>query len=590
MAKKVFDFSGYATKAGLKCSDGRVILKDAFKDNDGMTVPLVWQHLHNEPSNVLGHAELENRDDGVYAYCTFNKTAGGQNAKMLVEHGDITHMSIYANNLVEKAKRVEHGAIREVSLVLSGANPGARIDNVTIQHGDGSEVDLEDEAIIYTDDDISLPEIEHADKQPAANDSGDETVEEVFNTLSEKQKTVVYAIIDEITNGTDESGNATHSDDNKDEGDKKVMKKNVFENKGKVSKEEETFELTHEQVAEIFADAQKCGSLKESFLQHAQTYGIENIDYLFPDAKTVTPEPILISREMAWVSKVFDGAKHSPFSRIKSLAADITVETARALGYVKGSLKKEEVFALLRRTTTPTTVYKKQKLDRDDIVDITDLDVVAWLKAEMRVMLNEEIARAQLLGDGRPLEVGEVANPDKIDETCIRPIYTDDAMYSHKVLIAPTAPATDPTPEEVIDAIIAARVNYKGSGSPSLFIGTTWLTAMLLVKDTTGRRIYNTEQELAAVLRVSSIVEVGLMDGVHRDVTQPVPATFDLIAILVNMKDYILGADKGGQISMFDDFDIDYNQYKYLMETRLSGALYMPKSALVFEKLAAPVG
>jgi len=586
MEKAKFDFGGYATKNGLKCTDGRVIVKDAFKDNDGQIVPLVWQHQHNEPANVLGHALLENREDGVYAYCRFNNTDPGKNGKLLVEHGDVTYLSIYANQLVEKSKNVIHGIIREVSLVLAGANPGALIDNLAFEHGDGNITTDEEEAIIYTglelekkkEEEKPVEEIKHVDTPAKAEE--DETLGEVFDTLSEKQKTAVYAIIGAVLDGDEETTDevAEHSDvsnekskeNSNNEGDKEIMKNNVFDG----SDSSNRVHLSHDQFKEITADAFKFGSLKQSVIAHAGTYGIDNIDYLFPDARTLTNEPTFVKRDMTWVGPILNGTRHTPFSRIKSVQADITVESARAMGYLKGELKKDEVFGLLKRTTTPTTIYKKQKLDRDDIVDITDLDIVAWLKMEMRVMLDEEIARAVLVGDGRSL-----ASDDHIEETSVRPIWTDDALYSHKVQL----PATDNLPEEVMDKIIAGRVNYKGSGTPMMFTSPSFLTSMLLIKDTTGRRIYNTEADLAAALRVSRIIEVPIMEGLHRTDT----LEYDLLAIIVNLYDYTIGADKGGAVSMFDDFDIDYNQYKYLIETRCSGALTLPKAALVIERAQA---
>lgn len=575
-ATKKYDFSGYATKNGIKCTDGRVIQQDAFKDNHGTTVPLVWQHLHNEPSNILGHGLLENRTDGVYIYGMFNNTPAGQNAKMLVQHGDITHLSIYANNLVEKSKQVLHGAIREVSLVMAGANPGAIIEHLSISHSDGSEVEIEDEAIIFTEEKLVFQEeIKHADdgeKEDMASQNlkhaEEETVEDVFNTLSEKQKNVVYALIAAINDDT--TGDMEQS-----EGDNNVMKHNIFDGDGF---EDNRPTLTHAQFAEIMSDAIACGSLRESFLAHAGTYGIDNIDYLFPDAKTITNEPTFIKRRTEWVNSVLSGTRHTPFSRIKSLHADITADAARAKGYIKGNLKKEEVFGLLKRVTTPTTFYKKQKLDRDDIVDITDVNVVAWLKAEMRLMLDEELARAILIGDGRAVE-----SEDKISETNIRPIYSDDALYAPKVLLD----STD-TIEDFIEAVIRSRETYEGSGSPVLYTTTALLTDMLLLKASgDGRRMYATQAELEAALRVSKIIEVPVMSGMNRDVTVPAPATYNLQAILVNLMDYTVGADKGGEVSMFDDFDIDYNQQKYLIEARCSGALTLPKSAIVFEKVAA---
>ena len=576
MAKndKKFDFSGYATKANVKCGDGRVILPNAFKDNDGMIVPLVWQHMHNEPSNVLGHALLENRDDGMYAYALFNDTQSGQDAKLLVKHGDINALSIYANSLVEKSKSVIHGIIREVSLVLSGQNPGAKIDFVSISHADGSITDLDDEAIIYTGLTLDITKeevVSHADDK-VEKGSEDKTIKEVLETLSEDQKTAVYAVINEILDGseTEEEPKKELKQSNLDnEGDEAVMKHNVFEEGN--SKPRRV--LTPQEFSAILVDAHKMGSFKEAFLAHAGTYGIDNISVLFPDAQSVMDEPFLYARDMAWVDGVIAGTRHSPFSRIKSAYADITVESARALGYVTGALKKEEVFALLTRTTTPQTIYKKQKLDRDDIVDITDMDVVAWMKREMRMMLNEELARAVLISDGRD-PVAEAA--DKIVETNVRPIWKDADMYAHKVQVTLAATVADS-----IDAVIVGRINYKGSGSPTLYASPTWLSDMLLLKDTQGYRIYKTEAELASALRVRAIVEVPLMENQTREAGV---TDYKLLGIIVNLRDYVLGADKGGQVSLFDDFDIDYNQYKYLMETRVSGALVIPKSALVIEK------
>lgn len=560
---KNYDFSGYATRNDLKCSDGRTIRKDAFKDNDGQKVPLVWQHLHNEPINVLGHALLENREDGVYAYGVFNDTEAGKNAKLLVEHGDITALSIHANGLIQKGKDVLHGAIREVSLVLSGANPGALIDNLAIQHSDGSIDTDESEAIIYTGGELTM----------ADNENKGKTVKEVFDSLTEEQKNVVYFMLgtalEEVEHSSDEDDDEEDDDDEDEDiehsnlGGKK-MKRNVFDNDGSYEAARPT--LSHDQLKAIITDAQKFGSLKESFLSHAVEYGIENIDFLFPDARTIADSPDFVARRMEWVSTVISGAKHSPFSRIKSMSADITLEDARAKGYIKGNEKKEEFFALSKRITTPTTIYKKQKLDRDDIIDITDLDVVAWLKAEMRVMLDEEIARAALIGDGR-----DPASEDKINELNIRPIAKDDNFYAHKVTVpSNTAGGT------LVELILRARKNYKGAGNPTFYTTEDTLTDLLLVKDKVGRRLYPTMAELTSTLRVASIIPVEVMENY-------VTETGDhLVGIMVNMKDYIMGADKGGQVSMFDDFDIDYNQYKYLIETRLSGALVKPKSALVF--------
>ena len=555
---KKYDFSGYATRNDLRCSDGRTITKDAFKDNNGQTVPLVWQHIHTDPGNVLGHALLENREDGVYAYCKFNETEAAKNAKALVQHGDITALSIYANQLVQKGAAVLHGAIREVSLVLTGANPGALIDNLSFSHGDGSSYDDDTEAIIYTGETITMGgELKHAAEE--------KTVEDVFNTLNDEQKEVVYFMIGAALEQEEDDDDDDDDDDMNHSGIDYLggsgMKRNVFEK----YEQEQGPTLTHSQMQEIFEDAQKCGSLKESFLAHAQTYGIEAIDILFPDAKTVTPTPEVIGRRTEWVNSVISGTTHTPFSRIKSTAVDITADEARAKGYVKGNLKKEEIIKLLKRVTTPTTIYKKQKLDRDDIIDITDLDVVAWLKAEMRLMLDEELARAILIGDGR-----EPDDEDKINEDNLRPIAYDNDMYAHKV----TIPA-NVTGEAIIESILRARPKYKGTGTPALYTTEAILTDLLLLKDKMGRRLYNTEAELASALRVSKIITVEVMETVT-----------DLIGIMVNISDYKLGADKGGQISMFDDFDIDYNQYKYLIETRVSGALTKPKSAIVISREA----
>lgn len=576
-----YDFSGYVTKYGLKCTDGRTIIKDAFKDSDGITVPMVWHHQHDTPDNVLGHMLLESRDDGIYGYAKFNETESGKNAKILVQSKDIESLSIYANDLVEKSKNVIHGFIREASLVLAGSNPGAKIDYIAIQHADGTVVDTDDEAIIYTgllidnnpkNDDGNEEILEHADDE--------ETIEDVFNTLDEKQKDAVYAIVGAIM--TEEEDSMAQSQIKPNLLNKKgikVMKKNVFDGNA-INKDRPR--LSHDQLNTLFADAREMGSLKAAFLKHAGTYGIDNIDYLFPDAQAVTPEPSLIKRDMEWVPVVYNGARHTPFSRIKSLHADITVESARALGYVTGAQKKEEVFGLLRRITTPTTIYKKQKLDRDDIIDITDLDVVAWLKAEMRIMLNEEIARAALLGDGRD-PITQAA--DKIDETNIRPIWKDVNLYAHHHFLADTV-----TDNDVMDEAVRARIAYRGSGSPTMFVGPTILTEWSLLKDQDGRRLYPTLAELASVMRVSSIVEVPLMDALERDIDPlfpdggGTPAPHDLLCIIVNMRDYTMGADKGGQTSFFDDFDIDYNQFKYLLEGRMSGALTVPKSAIVIER------
>jgi HK97 family phage prohead protease len=616
MLKTKYDFSGYATKIGLKCSDGRTILKDAFKDQDGQTVPLVWQHLHNEPANVLGHAILENREDGVYCYGKFNDTEAGKNAKELVSHGDICSLSIYANQLQEKLKQVIHGAIREVSLVLSGANPGALIDNLSFSHTDGTWTEDESEAIIYTglnftneDDNIAHKEnqtiaeifdtfnedqksvvktmisyaigntkedssLEHKEDKLVDNTiqhvKDDATIKEVFDTLNEDQKNVVYYLIGAaLEEAAVEPGTATHSNIQK-EGET-IMKSNVFDQSTKeVSKKI----LSPDQIATILGDAKRCGSLKESFIAHAEEYGFDPIGDLFPDAKDVEAGgPITIKRQDAWVDDVLSSTNHTPFSRIRTRFADLTAEEARAKGYVTGEIKKEEVIVLLKRSTTPTTIYKKQKLDRDDIVDITDFDVIVWLKKEMRGMLDEEIARAVLIGDGRI-----ISDEDKINEQNVRPIaMDDDSIYIQRVEVE-----FEDTTDEIIDEFIRARKYYKGSGVPALYTSTDLLTEMLLVKDKMDHRMYKTVEELASVLRVSKIVEVEPMNEAVRIVDGE---EHQILGIVVNLKDYTIGADKGGQVAMFDDFDIDYNQYKYLIETRCSGALTKPKSALVIERL-----
>lgn len=558
---KTYDFSGWATRNNLRCSDGRTIMKDAFKHNDGQTVPLVWNHQHNDPLNVLGHALLENREEGVYVYCKFNETESGKNAKLLVEHGDVSALSIYANQLKQQGSNVIHGAIREVSLVLAGANPGAFIDSV-MSHGEESD----DEAIIYTGEDISLFHADEKKDKPVDEKSEDEeTVADVFNTLTEKQKTVVYAMIGQALEEKEESEDNNNNNDSK--GGNKTMKHNVFD-------KEDTKKdvLSHSDLEAIFADAKRYGSLKDSVLAH----GIEQIDYLFPDAKNVTNTPQFIQRDMGWVQKVMNSVHHTPFSRIKSILADITEDDARAKGYIKGNLKKDEVFTLLKRTTTPTTIYKKQKLDRDDVVDITDFDVVAWLKSEMRMMLDEEIARAILVGDGRLS-----SSDDKINEQNIRPIWKDDDLYTIKAPVTVAANATAyEKAKAFIRAAIKSRKNYKGSGEPTLYTTEDVLTDCLLMEDTTGRVIYDSVSKLATALRVKEIVTVPVMENLSRVDNG---TTYGLMGIIVNLTDYNIGADKGGAVNMFDDFDIDYNAQKYLIETRCSGALIKPYSAIALE-------
>ena len=571
-----YDFSGWATKNNIKCSDGRTILRDAFKHNDGQTVPLVWNHQHNESANVLGHAVLENREEGVYAYCTFNDTEAGKNAKLLVEHGDVTALSIYANQLKQNGSNVMHGTIREVSLVLAGANPGAFIDSI-IRHGEFCE----DEAVIYTGENLSL---EHADQKPSdkedkagEDNKGDgkvegndqKTIKDVVDSMSEEQKNVLYALVGQALEGKEMAQSAIEENNNIEDGGEQEMKHNVFEGKETDNKDV----LSHDAMETIFKDAKRYGSLKESFLAHADQYGIKDIEWLFPDAKNVNMPPDFIKRDDSYVQKVMRGVHHVPFSRIKSMHADITADQARAKGYIKGKLKKEEVFTLLKRTTSPTTIYKKQKLDRDDVIDITDFDVVAWLKMEMRMMLDEEIARAILVGDGRLS-----SDDDKINEMCIRPIATDADLYCVKAKVSVGSAATeDEIAKAFIRTVIKSRKEYKGSGSPTLFTTEDVLTNCLLLEDKNGRIIYDTVEKLATALRVKEIVTVEVMEGAKTKVEEQEKP---LMALMVNLVDYYVGADKGGAVNMFDDFDIDYNQQKYLMETRCSGALVKPYSAI----------
>lgn len=569
-----YDFSGWATRNNIKCSDGRTILKDAFKQHDGQTVPLVWNHQHNESANVLGHAVLENRDEGVYAYCTFNDTEAGKNAKLLVEHGDVTALSIYANQLKQKGSNVMHGTIREVSLVLAGANPGAFIDSV-IRHGEFCE----DEAVIYTGEELTLQHADDpSDKADEKDKKGDDevdnnekTIKDVVDSMSEEQKNVLYALVGQALEGKEMAQSAIEENENniEENGGEQEMKHNVFEGKETENKDV----LSHDAMETILKDAKRYGSLKESFLAHADDYGIKQIDWLFPDAKNVNMPPDFIKRDDSYVQKVMRGVHHVPFSRIKSMHADITADEARAKGYMKGKRKKEEVFTLLKRTTTPTTIYKKQKLDRDDVVDITDFDVVAWLKMEMRMMLDEEIARAILVGDGRLAD-----SDDKINETCIRPISKDDDLYCVKAPVSVAAAATeDDIAKAFIKTVIKSRKEYKGSGSPTLFTTEDVITNCLLLEDKNGRVIYDTVDKLATALRVKEIVAVEVMEGAK---TKVETVEKPLMAIMVNLVDYYVGADKGGAVNMFDDFDIDYNQQKYLMETRCSGALVKPYSAV----------
>jgi HK97 family phage prohead protease len=600
------DFQGWASKNDLKCADGRIIRHGAFAVNDGKKVPLVWNHQHNDPTNVLGHAYLENKDEGVYAYCYFNKSQSGQNAKESVIHGDVTALSIWANNLQQVGSDVLHGVIREVSLVLAGANPGAFIESV-MAHSEPME-DGDNEGIFYTNESIEIP-LAHSDdkedntkKEEDSKVEGDskenkddqsksgsgKTVKDVFNTLTDEQKQAVAIIVGQAV----QDAKSEKKDDNKDEGDEKEMKHNLFSD-GAVSANEV---LSHSDMEKIFSDAKRLGSLKEAvkqsmedgILAHAiptegmtaatgnQTYGFNDPDMLFPDYKSVNNPPEWISRRMDWVQGVISAVHHTPFSRIKSLYANITEDEARAKGYIKGKLKKEEVFTTLKRTTDPQTIYKKQKLDRDDIVDITDFDVVAWIKSEMRVMLDEEIARAILIGDGRPTD-----SDDKIQESHIRPVVSDVDLFNIKTKVeAATGATEDEIAKATIRAIIKARKNYRGSGNPVFYTTEDVLTNMLLLEDGIGHKLYKTEAELATALRVTRIVTVEPMEG--QTVTMGDDKDLPLIGVVVNLADYNVGADKGGDINMFDDFDIDYNQQKYLIETRISGALIKPFSAMTF--------
>lgn len=568
-----YDFCGWATRANVKCSDGRTIMKHAFKDCCGKKVPLVWNHQHTSPDDILGHALLEDRDGDVYAYCSFNDSELSKKSKILVEHGDIVSLSILANQLTERNKNVIHGTIREVSLVLAGANPEAYIDNIMTHSDEDGE-----SATIYFGQPLE-PYIEHADNSKTEKenekmpdnqnnkiDTGkEETIQDVFNTLTEKQKTVVYALIGQALDDTEKT--------QKEEGDKKSMKHNVFEN----GQNEDATLIHSELESAVIGDAKRFGSMKESMLQHGETYGITDIDYLFPEAKSLTTTPEFLKRDNGWVSTVMNGVHRSPFSRIKSVFADIREDEARAKGYIKGKLKKEEVFSLLKRATTPTTVYKKQKMDRDDVIDITDFDAVAWVKGEMRMMLDEEIARAILVGDGRL-----ASDDDKINESNIRPIWKDSELFTIKANFTVSGSATaDDKAKAFIRTCIKARKDYKGSGNPTLYTTEDILTDCLLLTDETGRDLYESVDKLATKLRVKNIVTVPVMEGLTREGTSS--DKYELFGLIVNPADYNVGADKGGSINMFEDFDIDYNQMKYLIETRCSGALTKPYSAIAVE-------
>lgn len=559
-----YDFCGWATKNDIKCTDGRVIRRDAFKHCDGQRVPLVWNHQHNDPEDVLGWAELHNQPEGVYTYGSFNETEGGQQAKALVEHGDITGLSIYANQLQQSGCDVIHGTIREVSLVLAGANKGARIEAV-LEHADNDYAEYDD-AQIFSGENIELYHAEYATEKKEdatmANENGEKTIQDVIDTMNEEQKKALYAVVAAALNDEGDEG-----DNSNDEEDSADMKHNVFEG----DTPENT--LTHSEMKVMFDDMRRYGSLKDSVAAHSAEYGIEQIDWLFPEAKTQSAAPEFISRDTGWVQKVMNNVHHTPFSRIKSVFADITEDDARAKGYMKGNLKKDEVFTLLKRTTTPTTVYKKQKMDRDDVIDITDFEVVSWLKTEMRMMLDEELARAILVGDGR-----NSSSDDKINEQNIRPIVSDAELYTIRKKVTVKTNATDSEKAKAfIRAAVKSRKDYRGSGEPTLFTTEDWLTEMLLIEDTTGRTIYDTTEKLKSALRVKDIVTVPVMEGVKG------VGGGDLMGIIVNLVDYNVGADKGGAINMFDDFDIDYNQQKYLIETRCSGALTKPYSAIALE-------
>lgn len=603
---KECDFHGWVTFNDLKCDDGRTIRKDSFIADDGNVVPLVWNHQYDSPDNILGKILLKNKPKGVYGYGFLNSSRKAQDAKIGLQHGDITSMSIGANRIRHSGDDVVYGKIREVSLVTAGANPGAKIEYV-LQHGD--VVDYS-EAVIWSGSDLELgdlPEedIEHsADPEPegeksiehASESDGERTVGDVLKTFNEEQLDVLYSVIlDMAENGVPKDEDKSEKKEEDKKGDDGEMTHTVFDKKAK-NKNTDDF-LQHSAIVftdsehgdarsamnAIINDAKRFGSMRESYIQHATEYGIENIDWLFPQEKTLNNPPDFIKRDTGWVSDLMGGVHKTPFSRIRSIFADITEDDARAKGYIKGNLKKEEFFGLIKRTTTPTTVYKKQKIDHDDAKDITDFDVIAWLKGEMRIMLDEEIARAVLIGDGRPS-----SSDDKINEQNIRPIWTDEDLYTVKVPVDMTGKTTeDAKARQTIRTIIKARKNYKGSGNPVLYTTEDVLTDMLLIEDNNGRIIYDSVTKLASVLRVTKIVTVPVMEGVTRagrtDVDSEKGKTFELLGIIVNPKDYNIGADKGGKIEMFDDFDIDYNQQKYLIETRCSGALTVPYSAMAIE-------
>lgn len=612
--KTDYDFSGWATRNNIQCSDGRTILRDAFKQNDGQKVPLVWNHQHDDVNEVLGHALLENRAEGVYAYCKFNNTESGQTAKALVANGDVDKLSIYANKLKTHMNNVMHGCIREVSLVLAGANPGAYIDSVVV-HGEGAEV--EEEGVIYTDEPLVLSHSEgvdagdsstaegHSDNNQNGNqkaekdgkepeqdskkdnskkeeeeemdENNEKTVQEVFDGMSDEQKNAVYAIVGQAV--AEATGEVEDDDEENNNDGGNDMKHNVFDNDNN-----DNFLQHSEVVADAIRDAKKYGSMKESFVQHAAINNIDGIDKLFPEATELYKEPKMIEEDRSWVAKVMNGVKHTPFSRVKTTFGRMTEPQARAKGYIKGNKKADIQMSVLNRVTTPTTVYIKNEIDRDDVIDITDFDVVAWQKREMRKQLDKELARAILLGDGR-----NVSDADKINEQNIRPIVKDDDMYTIKYQITEgkdfkqegnSHSENDSFTKGIIRAALRARKQYKGSGNPTFFTTEDILTDMLLIEDQNGRRIYESIATLATALRVNEIVTIPEMEA---------KAYADVVAVIVNMNDYTAGADKGGSVNMFDDFDIDFNQMKYLMETRMSGALTVPYSAIMLTKTGVGV-
>lgn len=612
----LYDCEGWATKNNLECSDGLIIRKDAFRVDNGKKVPLVWNHQHNAVADVLGHAVLENRDEGVYAYCSFNNTSGGRDAKEAVQHGDVTALSIWANNLHQVGNEILHGVIREVSLVLAGANPGAFIESV-LSHGDPMG-EGEDEGIFYTNEGIFLchgevkkddPEKkeegkmdgQEPEKKELEKKEGGKTVQQVLNGMTDEQKAAVGIIVEQaVKDAKKESGGEEPPKEKKEDNE---MKHNMFEGRQPAKA------ISHSDMEQILSDAKRLGSLKEAVNSHIengvlshsidttgmetakgkQKYGFNDPSMLFPDYKAMNNQPEWISRNMDWVTKLMSRVHHTPFSRIKSMYANITEDEARARGYIKGKLKKEEVFTTLKRTTDPQTIYKKQKLDRDDIIDITDFDVVSWIKAEMRLMLDEEIARAILIGDGRQSD-----SDDKIKEDHIRPVAKDVPLFNTVIKVSVPANADDATiAKETIKAIIRGRKHFKGSGKPDFWTTEDVTTEMLLLEDQIGHAIYKTEAELATKLRVNEIIPVEPMEGQTISIMEGITTKqYPLLGVIVNMADYNIGADKGGEVNLFDDFDIDYNQQKYLIETRISGALVKPFSALtiVLDKASNPSG